>query len=195
MNRSDKFGMWTALAVLSISVSQAQEATPPPMPSTDPAEGTAADRTPPGKTPTRDATRETTGDPRPSTSQAEGTAADRTSPDGSTSAPANAHATKIVGVQVVTPADAPLGKVVDVVFDAKNQPAFVVIASGGKQAAVPYAAANSMMTGDRVVIDQSRLERAPKLKAGEWRSRSNDNWKADSAQYWMKDQRKAPEKS
>lgn len=120
--------------------------------------------------------------PRPSTSEAEGTLADRTTPgDKSTS--------NIVGAPVVNKADAPIGKVVDVVFDAKDQPAFVVIASGGNQAAVPYAAASEMMEGSRVVMDQSRLDRAPKVKQGEWRSQSPGTWQQDSANYWMKGQR------
>jgi sporulation protein YlmC with PRC-barrel domain len=193
MNRSSTIGTWIALAALSITLAQAQVATPTPQPSTNPAEGTAADRTPPGKTPTRDTARNTTVDPRPSTSETEGTAADRTSPDDSSpSAAAGARASTLVGAQVVTSADAPIGKVVDVVFDTKDQPAFVVIESRGTQAAVPYAAASSMMSGTRVVIDQSRLERAPKVKQGEWRNRSNESWKADAAKYWTKDQRQDP---
>src|SRR5690349_14672690 len=35
------------------------------------------------------------------------------------------------GAAVVTPSDAPIGKVVDVVMDANNQPSFVVIDTGG----------------------------------------------------------------
>jgi sporulation protein YlmC with PRC-barrel domain len=194
MNRSSTIGTWIALAALSIALAQAQVPTPTPQPSTDPAEGTAADRTPPGKTPTRDSARNTTVDPRPSTAETEGTTADRTSPgDSSRPGAGGARASTLVGAQVVTPTAAPIGKVVDVVFDTKDQPAFLVIASGGTQAAVPYAAASSMMSGARVVIDQSRLERAPKVKQGEWRNRSNDSWKADAASYWLKDQRKEPQ--
>ena len=196
MNRSSTIGTWIALAALSVAVAQAQVPTPTPQPSTDPAEGTAADRTPPGKTPTRDTARETAVDPRPSTSETEGTAADRTSPgDSSRPGAGGARASTLVGAQVVSPADAPIGKVVDVVFDTKNQPAFLVIDSGGKQAAVPYAAASSMMSGARVVIDQARLERAPKVNQGEWRNRSDERWKADAAKYWTKDkdQRKSPQ--
>jgi hypothetical protein len=180
--------MWTALAALSIGLAQAQEPpTPTPMPSTNPTEGTAADRTPPGETTTRDPSKDPSQDaatnPRPSTSESEGTLADRTSPGDKSSS-------NIVGAQVVSKSDAPIGKVVDVVFDAKDQPAFVVIASGGNQAAVPYAAASEMMEGNRVVMDQSRLDRAPKVKQGEWRSQTNDStWQQDSANYWMKGQR------
>lgn len=52
-----------------------------PLPSTRRTEGTAADRTPPGATPTRGETGVGTGvNPAPSTSPTEGTAADRTPP-------------------------------------------------------------------------------------------------------------------
>lgn len=57
------------------------EAKPHPMPSTRQAEGTAADRTPPGDTSKRGETGVGTGvNPAPSTSPTEGTAADRTPP-------------------------------------------------------------------------------------------------------------------
>jgi hypothetical protein len=128
-------------------------------------------------------------DPRPSTSDTEGTAADR-SPPGKTptmqnqAAQRGAQRSEIIGAPVVTSADAPLGKVVDVVFDASDQPAFVVIESAGKATAVPYAVANSMKTADKIVIDQSRLQAAPKVKEGEWRSESSSSWKKDAARYW-----------
>ncbi|HEY4369491.1 MAG TPA: PRC-barrel domain-containing protein [Steroidobacteraceae bacterium] len=93
-------------------------------------------------------------------------------------------ATKIVGRAVVTPSNAPLGKVSEIVFDATGQPAFVVISTHGKTSALPYAMANSMLSGDKVVIDKARLQGAPKLKAGEWRDRSSEDWKDDAIRYW-----------
>ncbi|HET9447921.1 MAG TPA: PRC-barrel domain-containing protein [Steroidobacteraceae bacterium] len=170
-----------------------------PQPSTSETEGTAADRTQPGQTPTTQGQtpRPTQGaptqaqDPRPSTSQTEGTAADRSPPGRTptTQGPTRqgtqtAGQSELVGAAVVSTSDAPLGKVVDVVFDAQNQPAFVVISSGGTSTAVPYSVANSMMTADKIVIDQSRLKAAPKVKQGEWRSEANSSWKQDAARYW-----------
>lgn len=186
----NKLQTCSGLAVLLISaaaLAQEQETPPRQTPSTSQTEGTAADRTPPGETPTQGTARDpsTAVDPRPSTSETEGTAADRTSPDKASTVSGRASA-EIVGRQVVSRTDAPLGKVVEVVFDAKGQPDFVVIASEGKAAAVPYAAANSMMSGDKIVIDQSRLSRAPKVKQGEWRDASSTGWKSDSQRYWNK---------
>lgn len=136
----------------------------------------------PGQTPTQGAPGQAQ-DPRPATSETEGTAADRT-PPGRTPTTQSATQSELVGAAVVSPSDAPLGKVVDVVFDAKNQPAFVVISSGNTATAVPFAVANSMMSADKIVIDQSRLKAAPKVKQGEWRSESSSSWKQDAARYW-----------
>lgn len=170
---------------LGVALAQAQQPMPqPPEPSTSATEGTDADRTKPGETPTRSMTpAEEQQDPRPSTSETEGTAADRTAP-GRTPTDQTAQRSEIIGAAVVTSANAPLGKVVDVVFDATNQPSFVVIESAGKATAVPYSVANSMKTADKIVIDQSRLQAAPKVKEGEWRNESSGTWKKDAIRYW-----------
>jgi cytoskeletal protein RodZ len=172
-------GIAVALGFLGVALAQAQQPPPSPQPSTSETEGTAADRTKPGETPTQNAPSPTE-NPRPSTSETEGTAADRT-PPGKTP---TMQQSEIVGAAVVTPADAPLGKVVDVVFDAKNQPAFVVIASEGKAVAMPYSVASSMMNANKIVIDRPRLQAAPKIKQGEWRNESSSTWKNESARYW-----------
>ena len=91
---------------------------------------------------------------------------------------------KLVGASVVTRTNAPLGQVTEVVFDSKQQPAFVIISTEDQSSAVPYAAASSMMSGDKVVIDQSKLRAAPKLKQGEWKHQSDAKWQADAARYW-----------
>ncbi|MGH8177347.1 MAG: PRC-barrel domain-containing protein [Steroidobacter sp.] len=193
MNKSYALGILTAIGLAGAAIAQ-EPATPRnPTPSTNPAEGTAADRTQPGETRTREDARDPSTDPRPSTSQAEGTAADRTQP-GDTStisgkaarspAAAASSAQQLVGASVVTKSDTPLGEVTDVVFDAKQQPAFVIISAAGESAAVPYAAASSMMSGDKVVIDQSRLQSAPKVKQGEWRDQSSKKWQTDAKRYW-----------
>jgi len=185
MNKRNSFCTAAALGVLGVALAQAQQ-TPPAQPPTSQTEGTAADRTQPGETPTRGAPRQAV-DPRPSTSETEGTAADRT-PPGKTptgeAAKRGEQRSEIIGAQVVTRTNAKVGEVVDVVFDSMNQPAFVVISSEeGKAVAVPYQVANSMMAADKIVIDQSRLEAAPKIKEGQWRGESS-SWKIESSRYW-----------
>lgn len=175
-------GIVAMVALFSGALAQAQQQTPPPQPATSETEGTAADTTRPGQTPTQGAPTQAQ-DPRPATSETEGTAADR-SPPGRTPAAHGAAQSELVGATVVSPSDAPLGKVVDVVFDAQNQPEFVVISSGGTATAVPYAVADSMMSADKIVIEQSRLKAAPKVKQGEWRSESSSSWKEDATRYW-----------
>jgi hypothetical protein len=75
-----------------------------------------------------------------------------------------------------------------VVFSASNQPEFVVIESAGKQVAVPYSVANANMSSNKIVIDESRLQSAPKMKQGEWRSKTEGTWRKDATRYWEKDQ-------
>lgn len=170
------------VGLLSGALAQAQQQPQPPQPATSETEGTAADRTQPGQTPTQGAPAQAE-DPRPATSETEGTAADRTPPGRTPTTHGDAQS-KLVGAAVVSPSDAPLGKVVDVVFDAKNQPAFVVISHGGTATAVPYTVANAMRSDDRIVVDHSRLKAAPKIKQGEWRSEPSGSWKQDATRYW-----------
>jgi sporulation protein YlmC with PRC-barrel domain len=180
--------LFAALCLASAPAAQAQQPPPNPTPATSETEGTAADRTPPNPSATRPIEPGQTQvdpqtDPRPSTNPAEGTAADRT-PPGRTSTTSGATA-QLVGAAVVTPSGAPIGKVVDVVFDSvAQQPAFVVIASENGQAAVPYSVASSMKSGGKVVIDKSRLKSAPKVKDGEWRNETGSHWQQESARYW-----------
>ena len=189
MNKLLTCSMVTALMVTGGALAQAQE-TQPPAPTSR--EGKASERMVPGKSPTQEATVPgQTPNSAPSTSPAEGTAADST-PPGKTPTMTDRAAqsdksdtSKIVGREVVSATNAPLGKVTEVIFDAQGQPDFVVIASEGKSAAVPYATANSMARGNKIVMDQSRLSQAPKVKQGEWRS-SSGSWKTDSQRYWNK---------
>ena len=104
----------------------------------------------------------------------------------STKATTDRGGRRLVGASVVTRTNAPLGQVTEVVFDSKQQPAFVIISTEDQSSAVPYAAASSMMSGDKVVIDQSKLQSAPKLKQGEWKDQSPAEWQADAERYWNK---------
>jgi uncharacterized protein YrrD len=96
---------------------------------------------------------------------------------------------EMVGASVISEKkQAPVGKVVDVVFSASNQPEFVVIESEGKTVAVPYSVANANMSAKKIMIDESRLQAAPKVKQGEWRSKTEGTWKKDATRYWERDQ-------
>ena len=186
------FGLALALGFAGAASVNAQQP-PPPQPSTQSGEIR------PGETPTQ-ATQEAMPqqpvDPRPSTNQAEGTAADRT-PPGRTPTTTGQTAKRgemgdkmgreLVGATVVSESQAQVGKVVDVVFSAANQPEFVVIESEGKQVAVPYSVANANMSANKIMIDESRLQSAPKMKQGEWRSKTEGTWKKDATRYWERD--------
>jgi hypothetical protein len=189
------FSLALALGFLGAASVNAQQPQPP-QPSTHPAEGTAGDRTKPGETPTQDTMPRQPTDPRPSTSEAEGTAADRTPPGRTPTTTGQSTARgqmgdkmgrELVGASVVSEQQAPVGKVVDVVFSASNQPEFVVIESEGKQVAVPYSVANANMSANKIMIDESRLQAAPKMKQGEWRSKTEGTWKKDATRYWERD--------
>jgi ribosomal 30S subunit maturation factor RimM len=104
------------------------------------------------------------------------------------SQPGDRMGREIVGASVISETQAPVGRVVDVVFSASNQPEFVVIESAGKTVAVPYSVANANMSANKIVIDESRLQSAPKMKQGEWRSKTEGTWKKDATRYWERDQ-------
>ena len=191
----NKFQTLTALASLILaSAAVAQEQATPAQPATQarppvsatPPQGDASGKVVPGKTPTQ-------GAPSDTEAVTSSSATEVTAPDGTVAREAPAAepgtssgtaAAKFVGRAVVTSSDAPLGKVSEVVFDAKGQPAFVVISAQGKSSAMPYETASSMMSGDKVIVDKTKLQGAPKLKAGEWRDQSSTSWKSEASRYW-----------
>lgn len=183
---------------------------PSPAPSTSPTEGTAADRTPPGETPTRDIPESAMPpSPAPSTSPAEGTAAD-TTPPGETSTQVGTQqqeqattrmaaasgtmmkhrASQIIGTNVQTSEGDAIGEVKDVIVDKNGQVTHAVISHGGtmgvgaKLTAVPWSVVGSMMQGDRLVMDQASLERAPSFSDGEWPNMTTSTWSSDADSYW-----------
>ena len=83
MKRSQLITLFAGLAVAGVAHSQVQNVPgatqDTPQPSTSRTEGTAADRTPPGATPTKEVAPGTV-NPVPATSRVEGTAADRSPP-------------------------------------------------------------------------------------------------------------------
>jgi hypothetical protein len=119
----------------------------------------------------------------PASLPTKGTAADRTAPQDRQHAGGTLHP-ELVGAKVVSPAKSPIGEIVDVVFDSRGQPDYIVIASKGNNAALPYKTASSMMEGGEVIIDEGKLRGAPKLEQGQWRTQREGTWKAAASEYW-----------
>jgi hypothetical protein len=93
---------------------------------------------------------------------------------------------QVIGLEVITPAGEPLGAVVDVVMDSSGAPAYAVITSAGKATAVPYSTASAMVHDNAIVMDQSKLQGAPKVEKGAWRDSSSKEWQSDADRYWGK---------
>lgn len=93
--------------------------------------------------------------------------------------------TKLVGLEVRSTTGEPLGAVVDVTMDAHRQPEYAVISTGNDtQTAVPYSAVASMVKGNKVVMDRTRLQNSPQVAQSELRDKSNSKWRADADKYW-----------
>lgn len=91
----------------------------------------------------------------------------------------------VVGLQVQSPQGETLGSVIDVVLDSAHQPEYAVISTGNDTAtAVPYATVKSMIRGNKVVVDRTRLENSPQVAQDELRDKSNTKWRADADRYW-----------
>jgi len=185
----------TALASLTlVSAVPAQGQATPAQPATQasspvsatPSQDDTSGKVVPGKTPTQGAPSDTEAVTSSSATEAtapDGTAA-RETPAVEPGTSSGTAAAKIVGRPVVTSNYVPLGKVAEVVFDSKGQPAFVVISAQGRSSAMPYETATSMLSGDKVIVDKTRLQGAPRLKAGEWRDQSSTEWKSEASRYW-----------
>ena len=91
---------------------------------------------------------------------------------------------KLVGLPVETSSGTPLGSVVDIVRDDAGKPTYAVVAIDNDTTAVPYATASSMVHDGKVVMSQSRLTGAPKVKQSEWLDQSSTAWRSESDRYW-----------
>jgi sporulation protein YlmC with PRC-barrel domain len=137
-----------------------------PAPSTSPAEGTAADRTPPGETQTRpqgttDPATDPTTEPRPATDVLEGTAADQTPPGetrpGETAttdptrttaagdAGGSRRASKLIGMKVQTPTGESIGEVEDIVLDEMGSVSQVLVNRSSPSASTESRPASSRL--------------------------------------------------
>src|SRR5262245_19279246 len=100
-------------------------------------------------------------------------------------ASAAADAPKLVGLQVQSPGGEALGSVIDVTMDASKQPEYAVLSTGNDtMTAVPYAAVASMVKGDKVVMDRSKLQNSPQVAQSELKDKKNSKWRADADRYW-----------
>jgi sporulation protein YlmC with PRC-barrel domain len=96
----------------------------------------------------------------------------------------------IVGMKIVTPAGASLGKVNEVIVDGYGRATFALVSYGGvfgvgtKYTALPWAVVAELLDRDRLVVEKASLENAPQLlkaKPGaddrQWRVNAEDYWK------------------
>jgi len=98
----------------------------------------------------------------------------------------DAAQTQIVGIEVISPSGDSLGSVIDAVKDPTGAPSYVVISSPKGNTAVPYTTAASMVHDNAIVIDQSKLNSAPKVRQGAWKDASSKSWRTESDRYWSK---------
>jgi hypothetical protein len=89
------------------------------------------------------------------------------------------------GMDVQTQSGEPLGTVIEIVPGSTGDAQYVVIAtSGGGATPVPYSTASSMVHNNKLVMDKSRLAKAPKVQQGE--DRSSKSWQKKADSYWGK---------
>ena len=61
--------------------------------------------------------------------------------------------------------------------------------------AVPYSAVSSMMHNGAIVMDQARLQGAPKVQQSQLRDPSSMDWQNQANQYWGSMRSATPESS
>ena len=90
------------------------------------------------------------------------------------------------GSIVQTPAGEDIGRVKDIVPDAKSgDPAYVVIATRSGMTAVPYATLAPMYQSGHVVLDRTRLDSAPRVSDTQLRDdKAGAEWKKQADRYW-----------
>ncbi|HET9390389.1 MAG TPA: PRC-barrel domain-containing protein [Steroidobacteraceae bacterium] len=80
-----------------------------------------------------------------------------------------------------------LGTVTSVVKDSSGKPAYVVIADqSGSDTAMPYMAAKHMVKGNKLMVDQKRLQNAPKVPESQLQDTSNTSWQGKADSYWKR---------
>lgn len=80
-----------------------------------------------------------------------------------------------------------LGSVSNVVpgLDGKKTSGYVVVSgAGGMSVPVPYRTASAMVRDGKLILSQSRFERAPKVTQEDLQNSSDHAWRAKADQYW-----------
>jgi hypothetical protein len=91
---------------------------------------------------------------------------------------------KLVGLPVETSGGQAIGSVVDIVRDADGTPTYAVVAIDNDTTAVPYTTVTAMVRDGKVIMSQSRLAGAPKVKQTEWLDQTSSKWRSASDRYW-----------
>lgn len=95
----------------------------------------------------------------------------------------------VVGMAVQSASGSTLGRVQNVIVDGYGRPRFAILSYGGmaglglKYTAVPWTKVAEMLDRDKLVTDQSSLERAPVLANAGAEARSGE-WGRDAERYW-----------
>jgi hypothetical protein len=175
-------GLAVALGLSSAVLAQTQ--TPPETGSPDPNSASSPHQ--------REATSTATGETQPSQSPDPSAASSPHQRDtvGATPGATAAAAPTLVGAEVVTPSGEPIAAITDVMADPKSgEPQYVVIAlvpaaAGAQSTAVPYSTATSMMRDNKLVMDRSKLDGAPKVSQSNLKDPASTAWQSESDSYW-----------
>ena len=185
MKKRGSFAFAAALTLGGIAYPQAQ--VPP-----DPGAAATPGTTNPSK---RDPSTTTPGVVSPSPAQTDPTgraesATSPSEPDPATSPTRMAEAAGAgklsAGTIVHSPAGAAIGTVKDVVPDpSTGRPSYVLVNTrSGANTAIPYSVLAPMFSNGRVILDQSRLEGAPRVSNSQLRNPSDHTWQQRAQQYW-----------
>ena len=83
-----------------------------------------------------------------------------------------------------------LGSVSSVVpgLNGQKSSGYVVVSgSNGMNTPVPYRTANSMVHDGKLILSQSKLERAPKVTQDDLQDSSSHAWRTKADRYWMQE--------
>ncbi len=94
------------------------------------------------------------------------------------------RASTLLSVPVQSAAGQPLGKIQDIVLDARGRATHLVIRSDGKLVPIPWLLAVSSIHHGILVLSQKRLDGAPGFAAGAWPDITDRSWSAAADAYW-----------
>lgn len=89
---------------------------------------------------------------------------------------------------VASPSGQSLGSVSSVVpgLNGKKSSGYVVVSGqNGMSTPVPYRTADAMVRDGKLILSQSRLERAPKVTQEDLQNSSDHAWRVKADHYWM----------